>query len=69
MASEKKCKWVEAKDADEKKAAVIADPSVRHVYAQALTIYHELSDAERTQADKNEADAASSAQKISVTQS
>lgn len=54
MADKTKCPWVEAKNADEKKAAVIAHPGFRLVYAQALDIYNNLTEAERAEAAQNE---------------
>jgi hypothetical protein len=47
MADKPKCPWVEARTADEKKAAVIANPELRHVYAQALSIYNGLTETEK----------------------
>ena len=48
MATKPKDAWVDAPTEAEKKAAVMAHPELRHVYAQAFTIYTSLTDEEKS---------------------
>lgn len=51
MAEKQKCSWCEAgKDAAKRKAAVIENPDLRHVYAAATDIWNHLTPEERAAA-------------------